>query len=118
VNKTVLAYLPLLLWAAGVLFVGSLELGGTELPAGADKAAHFVTYGIGGGLAAWARHWSGRGSPWAGLAIVAAVGGVDELVQRTIPTRQSDVWDWVADVAGAAAFYFLTHRLLGRKRSA
>jgi VanZ family protein len=114
--RLLLAYIPLALWAAGVLVVGGLDLGGASLPSGMDKATHFFVYGLGGGLAALAGRWSGRGWGWPGVVFVALVAATDELHQGTIAHRDGDVWDWVADFAGALAFFVVARGFL-RKRS-
>lgn len=112
-SRAVLAFLPLGLWAAAVLTIGSLELGDlASLPSGADKAAHFAMYGAGGLLAAWARRVQGSRAGLVGLLIVLLTGVVDELHQGTVPTRQSDFWDWAADAAGAGAVYLAARWLL------
>lgn len=105
--RFLLAYLPLGLWAAAVLLVGSLDLGTTPLPSGSDKAAHFVMYGVGGGLAALGHRWSGVGPPWLGLVAVAIVAAADELRQARLPHRHGDPMDFVADLAGAIVVFGL-----------
>lgn len=109
-KRLVLAYIPLALWAVGVLLVGGLDLGGTRLPSGGDKVAHFLVYGLGGGLAAWAGRWSGRGWGWPGLLFVAAVAAVDELRQAALPYRSGDPMDWVADALGALTAFIILRR--------
>lgn len=111
-KRLVLAYLPLALWAAGVLAAGGLEFGGASLPSGTDKAAHFFAYGLGGVIAALAGRWSGRGWGWPGLIFVALVAATDELHQVSLPHRDGDPMDWVADMAGALAFFVATRGLL------
>lgn len=101
------AYIPLALWAAGVLLIGGLDLGGDPLPSGTDKLAHFLAYGLGGALAALAGRWSGKGSGWPGIFFVAMVAAADEVHQGTIPHRDGDPWDWIADMAGALAFFVI-----------
>ena len=36
------------------------------------------------------------------FGIVVAYGALDELSQLPIPGRQGDLWDWLADITGAA----------------
>ena len=110
--RLVLAYLPLALWAAGVLLVGGADVRAVPLPSGWDKGAHFLAYGAGGALAAWAGHWSGRGWGWPGLTFVALVAGFDEVRQSRIPYRSGDPIDWVADALGALAFFLVARRFL------
>jgi VanZ family protein len=110
------AFLPLALWSAVVLFVGGLEdVPVPELPRHTDKLAHFIMYGVGGGLAAFAGYVRGRGAGWAGLLFVLLVGAVDELRQTMLATRQGDALDWAADAVGAITFYFLVAMILRRR---
>lgn len=113
-----LAFLPLGLWSAAVLTVGTLDLGWSgmaSLPSGSDKAAHLVMYGVGGVLATWARRVRGPRAGAIGLLLVLLTGVADELHQATLPTRDSDFWDWTADAAGAGLGYLVT-RLLTSER--
>jgi VanZ family protein len=99
------SYVPALLWAGLLLFIGgqsNVPTVETDLPA--DKAAHFVLYGILGVLATlgWVR--AGQKPDLRLVLILAALVGVaDELRQRYVPNRESDAKDWVADAAGIAA---------------
>jgi VanZ family protein len=111
-------YAPAVLWGAFLLWLGGrsdVPAIDTELPV--DKAAHFVLFGILGWLAGhgWVR---ARVPAWYWpFLLVLAVGVVDEVHQRSVPRRSSDVRDWVADVAGAGAGFALRLRragLLGR----
>lgn len=115
-KRAIIAFLPLALWAAAVLAVGGLESIRTpRLPPNADKVAHFIMYGVGGMLAAWAGRIQGRRAGWGALALVILVGAFDEMRQATLPTRHGDVLDWVADTAGAIFFYFVTATILRRR---
>ena len=117
-KRTLIAFLPLALWAAAVLVVGGLDLGlQSSLPTGSDKLGHFIMYGAGGALAGWAG-WraGGRSGMWA-LVFVIATGAVDELHQATVPTRTADPLDWLVDAVGATLLYALTGRLLNRNPS-
>ncbi len=115
-TRALLAYLPLGLWAAAVLTVGALDLGSTSLPPGGDKVAHFLMYGVGGALAAWAgRKRRHAAAAWIGLALVLLTGAADELHQATLSTRTSDIMDWAADAAGATFAFFVLDRLLKKE---
>lgn len=116
-KRTLVAFTPLLLWAAAVLTVGGLDLRDVSLPSGSDKAAHFAMYGVGGVLAAWARRYRGGLAGLAGLTLVLLTGAADELHQATVPGRSADVWDWVADAAGAILAYLVARSVLGRDGS-
>lgn len=115
--RTLLAFLPLGLWAAAVLTLGTLEnLGAASLPPGSDKVAHFLMYGLGGALAAWAGRRSGHAAAaWMGLVFVVLTGATDELLQSRIPSRSGELMDWVADTAGAVLLFVVTDRLLKKK---
>ncbi|MDX1673520.1 MAG: VanZ family protein [Longimicrobiales bacterium] len=115
--KLILAYLPLALWAAAVLAVGTLQLSAVSVPSGWDKGAHFVMYGVGGAIAAWTGSRRGRRQGITALLFVLVVGMADELHQSRLATRQSDILDWVADAAGAGLFYLAAGRLLPNKES-
>lgn len=110
-----LAYLPLGVWAAAVLTLGTLQLSTTSIPSGWDKAAHFVMYGVGGGIAAWTGHRRGNRKGLVALAVVLLTGIADEMHQSTLATRQADVLDWIADAVGAGLFYLAGTRLLSKK---
>jgi VanZ family protein len=111
------AYLPALVWAGFLLFLGgrsNVPTIRTTLPL--DKVAHFTLYGVLGALAAagWLR---ARRPAWYWPVLFALlVGATDELHQRSVPNRTSDVVDWVMDSAGiACAFALVVH--WERKRS-
>ncbi len=113
-KATLRAFLPLGLWAAAVLVVGAVDFGawpGT-LPRRSDKLAHFLMYGVGGALAAWAARERGGRAGRAGILVVLLTGAVDELRQATVSHRDADIMDWVADGAGALVAYVLARRLL------
>src|SRR5690606_37530347 len=110
--RTFIVYLPTLLWAATLLWIGSLT--GVQQPAigiPLDKAAHFAMYGVLGALGAlgWLR--AGRvPAPVFVVLFAIAIGAADELHQGSIPERSAEVADWVMDIAGAiAGFAFAAH---------
>lgn len=112
-KRTFLAFFPLGLWAVAVLLVGGLEISPTGLPSGSDKVAHFAMYGVGGALAAWAGRKQGSAkAAWIGLLMVGMTGIVDELRQISIPHRNADIMDWVADATGALLSFLVADRLL------
>ena len=103
-------WIALLCWAAGVLWLSSLTP--QQMPEAAflfmDKINHFVAYAVGGWLAASAlqvsRPLSGIGGSIAlAVVTVAGFGVADEAVQAFTPGRTGgDVYDWIADLLGAA----------------
>ena len=100
-------------WLA--LFVGTHS---PTLPVGFrhgwDKAAHFASYAGLAFLLACAFGARARRSILADLsllAVVALYGVVDELLQMAVPGRSAELWDWAADVCGAA-IGLLAYRVL------
>src|SRR5206468_6531531 len=69
------------------------------------KCAHLTGYGILGAL--WFRALRGERGGWSwrwalgGIAIAAAVGGIDEWHQSFVPTRGASAYDVLLDAAGA-----------------
>jgi len=112
----ILAYGPALAWSAFLLFLGrqSFESGPwLPYPIPVDKIAHLVLYGVLGGLAVlgwrWAGRWPHRVYP---LLAALAIGIIDELNQRGVPTRTADLGDWLVDAAAIG----LAFALIGRTR--
>lgn len=111
-------YLPAGLWAAGLLYLGSRDLGGlpaTDLPL--DKLAHFLLYGLLGVFAAIG--WVGTGArPRAEWIVCAAllVGAADEMRQQRLSHRSAEVTDWVADALGVTAGFLAGVRLARTRR--
>lgn len=104
------AYVPVVVWGAIVIFIGgrsNVPTVPTSLPV--DKVAHFFMYGILGACAAHAWLRSGRSRSLAGGLILAALltGAADELNQRRVEGRTSDIADWVADAAGVSAGFWI-----------
>ena len=76
------------------LFALFMKLSSPRIPVPLDKQAHFNTGAI---LALVAYFFIGY---WA-LLLVAIVAGAKEWYDYTHPNHTSDVWDWIATVAGA-----------------
>ena len=117
----VLAWGPAVLWA-GVLFLSSStsDVIGASLfdwvPAG-DKLAHLVVYGILGALLAHGRRRQGEISRTVLILAGALYGALDEWHQSFVPGRQVSALDWVADLCGVAAGYWLASSLLSPRVS-
>jgi VanZ family protein len=114
------AYLPALVWAAFLLFLG----GRSDVPAldttlPVDKAAHFALYGVLGALAAFGWVRVRRPAWYWPIVFALIVGATDELHQRSVPNRTSDVVDWLMDAAGiGCAFALAVHLDMRRNRLA
>lgn len=96
---------PLALLLYGLILVlGNIrDMDEHLLPDASDKLIHAVAYG---GLAALL--FVGLRAPaWRRalgiIALIAALGAVDEVIQLFMSHRDADVMDWVADVLGATA---------------
>ena len=114
-----MAYVPAAVWAVALLFLGGrsdVPTVDTRLPL--DKAAHFLLYGLLGALAT--RGWQKARQPrlWLALAAAMAVGATDELHQRSVAHRTSDVVDWFADTAGILTGSWLVLRMSREIRNA
>ncbi|HEY0304860.1 MAG TPA: VanZ family protein [Longimicrobiales bacterium] len=113
VVSRVLAYAPAAVWAALLLFLGGRsDVPTVDTPLPLDKAAHFLLYGALGVLTTlgWrrARYWPRLALP---IACAIAVGAADELHQRAVANRSSDVVDWFADTAGILTACWLVMRM-------
>jgi VanZ family protein len=78
-----------------------------------DKLAHFIAYAGLAFLLAWVvsvhRRPSLRTYAWL-LLVAACYGAVDELAQILVHGRAAELWDWTADMIGAAVG-LVAHRL-------
>lgn len=101
---------PVGCYAGLIFYLSSLSFFPETLPSFfrdlGDKSQHMVAYGVFGIL--WYRAFRFAGGTWSApravvLAIVASAlyGVTDEIHQYFVPMRQADVWDVVADAAGA-----------------
>ena len=115
-------WLPPLLWAGVILFVTSIP--GHYVPhelSPYDKAAHFAMYGFFAVLLT--REIVQVTGRWRAaimaLAIAVTFGAADELHQRFIPGRSSELADWRADSVGAAggALLFALYSRFRRSRT-
>jgi len=109
------AYAPAAVWAAGLLVLGSRTFRPIPLPdliLPLDKVAHFGLYGGLGVLAVLGWRWAGRQpAVWLPFCAAVLVGAMDELLQRRVAARSSDVYDWLVDaIAIAVAFLVLGRR--------
>ncbi len=86
-----------------------------------DKVAHCLEYGTLGFLLTLVVAAPQMRSRWVTFFLVLAIGATiaatDELYQGTVPGRQKDIADWLADVAGMAIASGLVLRTFGRERT-
>jgi len=105
-RRFVTYWLPVLVWAAGILVGTSLPRApGPEIEGG-DKLAHLLAYGV-LGLLLMRAYRSYEGLPCRRAAVMTVVVGglyaaLDELHQAPLPHRTASVSDFAADLAGLA----------------
>lgn len=98
-----------------LLFFWSSPPSGPQGIAHLDKVVHFALFFV--VAASW--HYAFRLPYWVSMLALTAYGIAIEVIQHYIPGRGADVWDVVADVAGAAAFFLCFagyKKLRARKR--
>src|SRR4051794_20992628 len=105
--------------AAAFFFAGTLFLAadkndqGPLLPFIKEKGLHFCYFGVMALLLAY-----GFGRTWWGIALflVPLIGAFDEWHQFYVPGRDSSVWDWAADLAGAGVAVYFYVKWMARVR--
>lgn len=92
-----------LIWAAVIFRFSSLP--GSSVPGRFGNLAHFVEYGILGGLlfGALQLERSVRGAAVGAVLLASLYAVTDEFHQSFVPMRVPDPRDWVLDTAGAIA---------------
>lgn len=103
--RSLLAWAPAVAWA-GVIFALSSQPVLPSPPGMSDKLAHAITYAILGAACLFglvAADWRRIAPRTSVLAVIVAVlyGVSDEFHQAFVPGRTPDVFDVVADGAGA-----------------
>jgi VanZ family protein len=96
-----------------LFYLGARPEAAGLIPAPWDKLAHFAVYS-----ALTVLLWIGTEGrmPLAMVAVVAAVGALDELHQSGLPGRVGDVWDFLADVCAGTGTAFALLLLYGAGR--
>ena len=107
--------------AAAIYYFSGRPVIGAVVPpfAHADKVMHALAYAVFAALILRAL-WADDARPVAvgvlvlGVLLAAAYGATDELHQRCVPGRSCDVYDWLADAAGAAVAAAAWRKLTAR----
>ena len=119
-------WLPVLAYIVLIFSLSSIH--GNQIPGlfpNMDKLAHLLEYSLFGLLAGRAIRFTMRGrsafvTAVATILFGALVGMLDELYQRMIPGRESDLFDWLTDVTAVTIAVIVTQiiavRPLGPKR--
>lgn len=119
-----LYWLPLIVYVTLVFLVSSMS----RLPIdrrfiGYDKLMHAVEYALVAALIVRALgSWSRCESTWILLLVsmlgVALLGALDECYQSIIPKRDSDLFDWIADMTGGfiGAVAYLSGKYIFKKK--
>ena len=107
-------------WFPAIVYVGLIfslsSIRGNDLPGGfpnLDKIAHLLEYSLLGLLLGRAIRftlagWSRNAAAISTVLLGAAIGVADELYQRHVPGRNSDLRDWIVDVAAVTAAVLFT----------
>jgi len=111
-------WLPVIAYVAMIFSLSSIH--GSSVPnffPGVDKLEHLLEYSLFGLLAGRAIRFTlgptkrRLAASLGTMALGAMVGALDELYQRGVPGRSSDVRDWITDV-GAVAISVLVTQLI------
>lgn len=82
-----------------------------------DKLVHFIEYFVFATFWQRALSYHVKGSlVWWGLGITALFGASDEFHQHFVAYRSCDIFDWLADMAGASAACLAYHWLHPERR--
>ena len=82
-----------------------------------DKLEHASAYAL-MSLLAWRAFKGmpcGRALPWLAVGFASLYGMSDEFHQSFVPSRDADVWDWLADTTGATLMVLCLHRWQARR---
>ena len=108
-------WLPVLAYVAMIFGLSSIH--GSSVPSffpGVDKLEHLLEYSLFGLLAGRAIRFTLGGTKrrlaaaFGTMALGAVVGALDELYQRGVPGRSSDVRDWITDIGAVAVAVLVT----------
>jgi VanZ family protein len=97
-------WIPVVIYMAAIFYVSSLS--DPPVPANSDKSLHWLAYlGLAvlvvRALVRGLRRRVSLGAAAAAIVITVAYGATDEVHQTFVPGRTGDVYDLMADAAGA-----------------
>ncbi len=112
-NQRVLAWTLAAVWAAVIFGLSSIpglssDLGTWDLVL--QKIAHFVEFGILGGLLYWATN-----QRVIAIALTSLYAATDEIHQAFVSGRNGAVSDWAVDTAGAIVGVLVAAEILRRR---
>ena len=104
-------------WASVIFYLSSQP--GADIPPmfyGEDKLLHAFVFGILGFLTLGAMKTTVDGyhpfQPWLAVILVTVYGVLDEVHQHFVPGRTPDIYDVMADAAGAMLGVWLLYRFI------
>lgn len=112
-------------YASFIYYESSQDTSSVPLPSYSDKVIHFIVFGLLCLMICWALSPFMTGTKWIykiiiAIGITSLYGASDELHQFFTPHRSVEIFDWLADTAGAATAGFLwqiiTHRWQIKKK--
>jgi VanZ family protein len=104
-------------WAGVIFYLSSQP--GADIPSlfvGEDKLLHAFVFGILGFFTLGAMKTTPDGyrpfQPWLAVIVVTVYGVLDEFHQHFVPGRTPDIYDVMADAAGAMLGVWLLYRFI------
>ena len=114
-----------IVYACFIYYESSQDTSSVSLPSYSDKFIHFVVFGFLCLMICWSLSSAKIGRRWIykiilAIGIASLYGASDEFHQFFTPNRSVEIFDWLADTAGAVTAGFLwqmiTHRWQIRKK--
>jgi VanZ family protein len=123
-NKVYLVYIPLVIYWILLFVLTSLPSGSApDMIKVSDKLKHFGAYGLLAFLLSLTIHFQEKSkflkqkNFLITVGIIALYALIDEIHQAFIPGRNSEFWDWFADILGALFGIVITKFLIKPKTS-
>lgn len=95
-----------------IYYLSSQDTSSVPLPSYNDKLIHFIVFGLLCLMICWSLSSLTMGNKWIykiilAIGITSLYGASDEFHQSFTPNRSVDIFDWLADTAGAATAAFV-----------